>query len=159
MSVCRTLENKGYELFLPSYKTRRRWSDRFKELELALFPGYLFCRLSPEERTLPVLTTPGVRQLVGVGRQPVPIPDHEITAVQTIVKSGLLAKPFPFLRVGQWVRIKHGPLEDLEGYLIGSRKHCRFVVAVEMLQRSVGVEVDGAWLEQLSPPSRHLCAS
>ncbi len=91
------LEGKGYELFLPLYNCRRRWSDRIKEIELPLFPGYLFCRLSPQERILPLLTTPGVVGLVGIGRRPIPIPDHEIAAVQAIVKSGLPAQPWPFL--------------------------------------------------------------
>jgi len=87
-AVCSVLRNKGYELFLPLYQSRRRWSDRIKELELALFPGYLFCRLSAGQRTLPLLTTPGVRRIVGVGRTPVPIPDEEIAAVQAIMRSG-----------------------------------------------------------------------
>jgi len=148
------LENKGYELFLPLYKSRRPWSDRIKEVEVPLFPGYLFCRLSLEQRTLPVLTTPGVRQIVGIGKRPTPIPDSEIAAVEAIVKSKLLAQPHPFLRAGQYVRLRYGPLEGLEGFLIASRKNCRFIVSIEMLQRSVGVEVDGAWVEQASRPMR-----
>ena len=144
------LENKGYELFLPLYKSRRRWSDRIKELDLPLFPGYLFCRLSPQQRTLPLLTTPWVRQIVGIGRTPVPIPDQEIAAVQAILKSGLLARPWPFLKVGQCIRINYGPLEGREGILIATRKQFRFVVSVEMLQRSVAVELDGAWVEPSS---------
>ena len=152
--VCGILENKGYELFLPLYKSRRFWSDRIKEVILPLFPGYLFCRLTLEQRTLPLLTTPGVRKIVGIGRQPTPIPDFEIAAVQALVKSALLSHPYPFLRVGQQVRMRHGPLEGLEGILIGSKKHYRFIVSVEMLQRSVAVEVDGAWVEPVNPPLR-----
>jgi transcription antitermination factor NusG len=148
------LENKGYELFLPLYKSRRCWSDRIKEVELPLFPGYLFCRLTQEQRTLPLLTTPGVRGIVGFGRRPAPIPDCEIAAVEAIVKSALPAHPHPFLRVGQYVRLKYGPLDGLEGILTGTRKAWRFVVSVEMLQRSVAVEVDSAWLEPASPPLR-----
>jgi transcription antitermination factor NusG len=156
--VCAILENKGYELFLPLYKSRRRWSDRIKEVELALFPGYLFCRLSEQQRTLPLLTTPGVRQIVGVGKVPAPIPDHEIAAVQAIVRSGLLAKPWPFLKIGQNVRINYGPLQGLEGILMACKKQYRFVVSVEMLQRSVAVQIDGAWVEPATVSMRHSAA-
>jgi transcription antitermination factor NusG len=148
--ISEILYNKGYELFLPLYKSRRFWSDRIKEVELPLFPGYLFCRLTPKQRTLPLLMTPGVRGIVGFGNEPTPIPDFEIEAVQAIVKSKLLALPHPFLRVGQQVRVTYGPLEGLRGILISSKKNCRFIVSVEMLQRSVAVEVDGAWIEPVN---------
>src|ERR1700682_4995771 len=71
------LSGKGYESFLPLHKTRRRWSDRFKEIEQPLFPGYVFCRLNPFNR-FPILTIPGVFLIVGVGKTPVPIDEDEI---------------------------------------------------------------------------------
>jgi len=152
--VCGILENKGYKLFLPLYRSRRVWSDRIKELELPLFPGYLFCRLSPEQRTLPLLTTPGVRGFVSFGGRPLPVPDAEIAAVEAIIKSGLAASPHPFLQVGQYVRLKYGPLQGLEGILAAARKHCRFIMSVQLLQRSVAVDVDAAWVEPANPPKR-----
>src|SRR5690348_14924711 len=90
------LSGKGYEPFLPLYKTRRRWSDRIKEMELPLFPGYVFCRFDAGTR-LPVLTTPGVMSVVGYGREPVIIDDAEIEAVRAIIASGLPAIPWPYL--------------------------------------------------------------
>ena len=84
-----------------------------------------------------------------------PIPDEEIAAVQAIMRSGLLAQPWPFLKVGQYVRINCGSLEGLEGILMVCKKHYRFIVSVEMLQRSVAVEVDGAWVEPARVPMRH----
>ncbi len=109
--------SKGYELFLPAYKSRRRWSDRIKELEVPLFPGYLFCRFDPLDR-LPILVTPGVIQVVGTGKSPVPVDDAEIAALQTAVQSGLPRQPWPFLQIGQRVRVECGPLCGLEGILL-----------------------------------------
>src|SRR3974377_2223050 len=81
------LRQKGYEEFLPAHVTRSRWSDRTKVLERPLFPGYLFCRFNLHAR-LPILVTPGVVGIVGLGKMPIPIPDHEIDAVQALVRSG-----------------------------------------------------------------------
>lgn len=142
------LHGKGYELFLPVYKSRRRWSDRIKELELPLFPGYLFCRFNPLDR-LPILVTPGVIQVVGIGKSPVPVNDAEIAAIQTAVQSGLPRQPWPFLQVGQRVKIKSGPLQGLEGILLDFKGRHRLLLSVTLLQRSVAVEVDGAWVDPL----------
>jgi transcription antitermination factor NusG len=152
--VNHSLEGKGYESFLPVYKSRRRWSDRVKELNLPLFAGYLFCRMSLEQNRLPILTTPGVRQIMGIGKVPIPVPDGEIDAVRAIVASGLAAQPWPFVRVGDRVRSKSGALEGLEGMLIVSKKHHRLVVSVELLQRSVAVQIDQAWVEAVGPLPR-----
>jgi transcription antitermination factor NusG len=149
--VSQALEGKGFEAFLPSYMARRRWSDRIKELELPLFAGYLFCRMRIEERRLPVLTTPGVRQIVGIGRTPAAVPDAQIDAVRAIVAAGVAAQPWPFVRVGDRVRIKGGSLDGVEGILTGSKKHHRLVVSVELLRRSVAVDVDQAWVEAVGP--------
>jgi transcription antitermination factor NusG len=143
---------KGYELFLPAYKSRRRWSDRIKELEVPLFPGYLFCRFNPLDR-LPILVTPGVIQVVGIGKSPVPVDDAEIAALQTAVQSGLPRQPWPFLQIGQRVRVECGPLCGLEGILVDFKGRHRLVLSVTLLQRSVAVEVDGAWV--ISIPQQH----
>jgi transcription antitermination factor NusG len=111
------LRGKGYELFLPVYKSRRRWSDRIKEIERPLFPGYVFSRFDVQNR-LPILTTPGVVQVVGMGKTPVPIDDNEIAAIQTGVESGLPSQPWPFLHIGHRVKIVYGPLRGLEGILV-----------------------------------------
>src|SRR5208282_5817358 len=96
---------KGFEEFLPVYKARRRWSDRFKWVDLPLFPGYVFCRLKEESR-LPILTIPGVLHFVGIGKIPVPIDDAEVAAIRTAIQSGLCAEPWPFMNIGQRVLIE-----------------------------------------------------
>ena len=139
------LQYKGYEWFLPLHKCKRRWSDRTKEFKLPLFPGYLFCRFDPLLR-LPILKTPGVLSILGIGKTPVPVDEAEIAALQSIVQSGLLTEPWPFLQIGQRVQIEYGPLAGLEGIIINSKSHQRFIVSVTLLQRSVAVEMDGAGL-------------
>jgi transcriptional antiterminator NusG len=139
------LHERGYEQFAPSYKSERRWSDRKKEIELYLFPGYIFCRFDPGDR-LAVLTAPGVVDLVGFGRTPEPVPDQEIERVRRMVESGLLVTPYPFLNVGQTVLIERGPLTGLEGILAEVKGQRRLVVSINLLQRSVSAEVDRHWV-------------
>jgi transcription antitermination factor NusG len=146
-------KNKGYEEFVPTYKERRRWSDRFKVLELPLFAGYVFCRLDIERR-LPILTIPGVVGFVSAGKTPLPISDEEVASIQATVASGLVAQPFPFLERGQLVRLEAGPLAGLEGFYLEDRKQDRIVVSISILQRSVAIEIDRAWVTPVkSSPS------
>jgi transcription antitermination factor NusG len=139
------LDGKGFEWFLPLYKSRRRWSDRFKEIELPLFPGYVFCRLDALDR-LPILMIPGVHQIVGLGKTPAPIDESEIAAIQAAVKSGLPTEPWQFLQIGQRVRIEQGALCGLEGILMGFRGCHRIVLSVTLLQRSIAVQLEDAWV-------------
>src|ERR1700728_3284470 len=78
-SVADNLQGKGYNVFLPLYSDQRRWSDRVKKVTAALFPGYLFCRFNLQDRLLPILTTPGVVAIIGAGKTPLPVDDHEIS--------------------------------------------------------------------------------
>jgi len=139
------LENAGFECFLPISKSTRKWSDRMKEIEVPLFPGYLFCRMNPNDR-LPVLTTPGVIQIAGTGKTPIPVEEHEIAAVQQVEKSGLAAMPWPYLRVGSIARIEEGPLRGLSGIVIRIKSALKLVLSVELLQRSIAVEIDRNWI-------------
>jgi len=144
-SVAAVLAAKGYEWFLPRYKSRRVWSDRIKEIQLPLFPGYVFCRFDPDRR-LPIVTIPGFVSVVGMGKSPIPIDDAEIAGIQAAVRSGLPSQPWPFLQIGQRVRINYGPLCDLEGILLDFRGQSRLVLSVTLLQRSVAVNMDAAWV-------------
>jgi transcription antitermination factor NusG len=145
-----TLRGKGYEEFLPLYRSRRRWSDRVKELELPLFPGYLFCRFDASDRLMPILTTPGVIGIVGFGKTPAPVDDDEIQAIRVILCSGLAAQPWPLLRVGSKVYIEAGPLAGLEGIIANTDKVYRLIVSVSLLQRSVAVEIDREWARPIA---------
>jgi transcription antitermination factor NusG len=150
--VADQLDGKGYELFLPIHKCRKRWSDRVKEVEAPLFPGYLFCRLNPQDR-LPILKTPGVIQVVGSNRTPTVVDEQEIQAIQAMVASGIPNQPWPFLATGDRVRIESGPLSGLEGILIEFKGNHRLVLSVTLLQRSVAVEIDSAFVASLRSSS------
>ena len=138
-----TLSTRGLEVFCPTYLDSRKYSDRVKTLHSPLFPGYLFCKLTWNNR-LPALSAPHVEYIVGFGSQPTPVNPTEVEAIQSIVRSGALCRPHPFLRVGQRVRLHSGPLADVEGILLGSRGQHRLIVSVDLLQRSVATEVDSA---------------
>ena len=143
------LRERGYEEFSPSHKVERRWSDRKKMIEEFLFPGYVFCRLDPQDRR-PILTTPGVMGIVGYGKTPIPIPDHEIESIRRMLQSGLLILPWPRLDVGQTVSIERGPLSGVCGVLHEVKGKCRLVVSINLLHRSVCTEVDRNWVRPVS---------
>jgi transcription antitermination factor NusG len=144
-AIASTLLFKGYEGFLPLYTQRSRWSDRIKEVQLPLFSGYLFCRFDVNKR-LPILVTPGVLRVVGIGRTPYPVDEREIQALQAIILSDLEAQPWSYLNVGQEVRIELGVLAGVEGILIGVKGSSKLVVSVSLLKRSVAVEIDESWV-------------
>lgn len=135
------LEQRGFEQFTPFYKAKRRWSDRVKLVEFPLFAGYVFCRI-PYERRLAALQAPGVVSLVSFGGKPAPVDEREIEHLQTIVTSGREAMPWPYLRVGQKIRVRGGCLNGVEGLLLDLKNGRRIVVAVSLLQRAVAVEID-----------------
>lgn len=160
--VARCLKAKGYECFLPTYSSKRRWSDRLKELELPLFPGYFFCRFHIEDR-LPILKTPSLIAIVGIAQNPTPVDEAEIEAVRTLVNSGLRHQPWPYVSIGQKVRIDSGALCGLEGILQSFKGRHRIVVSVTLLQRSVAAEIDSSWVsptyDHVPVPSEGRCTT
>jgi len=147
-SVDEYLGQRGLEALCPRYRARRSWSDRVKVVDVPLFSGYVFCRFSFEQRIV-ALSTPGVRSVVSFGSAPMPIPGEEITALQSIGTSGLPARPWPYLRLGQRVRVIRGCLNGIEGIMVREKDLFRIVVSVDMLMRSVAVEVDRDDIEAL----------
>jgi transcription antitermination factor NusG len=139
--VAEQLEGRAVEYFLPLYKSVRRWNDRKVQLDLPLFPGYLFVRLPLRDR-LRVLEVPSVVRLVGFNSTPTALPEEEIQALRTGLKAGIRAEPHPYLRIGRRVRIISGPLTGREGILLRRKGHIRVVLSIELLQRSVAIEVD-----------------
>src|SRR5277367_5119749 len=147
------LSGKGYQTFLPTYKTRKRWKGKVCEVHSALFPGYVFCQFDAQKR-LPVLVTPGVISVVGQGRIPMPVDDGEIAAIQMVVSSGLQAEPWPYLEIGQKIRIQQDSLHGLEGILINFKGNHRIVVSVSLLRRSVALEIDRSLVQPVDAGRR-----
>lgn len=142
------LENKGYDIFLPTWLDCRRYSDRIKKVQAPLFSGYLFCRLDVLHR-LPVLTTSWVDSIVGFGGEPSPIEEHEVAAIQQVVDAGASLTPWPYLRESERVRIQFGPFTGLEGFVLRADGKERLILSVHLLQRSIAVEIDRTHIRPL----------
>jgi transcription antitermination factor NusG len=141
------LENAGYECYLPMGRYPQRLGNRTRELEVLFMPGCLFCRMNSRDR-LTVLTTPGVIQIVGVGSSLVPIHESEIAAIRRVEKSLLPTTPWPFMQAGQRAEIVDGPLKGLTGIVVESKSATKLVLSIEILERSIAVEVDEKWIRE-----------
>ncbi len=139
--VAQQLENNALQCFLPLYESVHRWKDRKATVSLPLFPGYVFARIALAER-LRILTTPGVVKLVTFQGQPAAIPEAEIDSLRTLCASDLRVEPHPYLKVGRRVRIKDGPFCGTEGILLRRKGRSRFVLSLDLIARSVAMEID-----------------
>jgi transcription antitermination factor NusG len=144
--VALQLVERSVEHFLPLYESVRRWKDRRMKLQMPLFPGYVFVRLALRDR-LRVLQVPGVARLVGFNGLPCALPDSEIEAMQTCLDRKAYLEPHPYVQVGRRVRVKCGPLAGLEGIVVRKKNRVRFVISLDLIQRSVAVEVEAADVE------------
>jgi transcription antitermination factor NusG len=147
--VARNLACKGFEIFLPLYAAARNWKDRVKLLDLPLFPCYVFLR-GDLGRRLDIISTPGIYAFVSNAGQPAAIPTAEIDGIRHAVGSGARVEPHPFLKCGEWVRVKSGPLAGNEGILVRKKNIYRLVLSIEMLGKAAAVEVDAVLIERLN---------
>jgi transcription antitermination factor NusG len=147
-SALRQLGIREIESFLPTYETVRVWKNRQRmKLILPLFPTYLFVHIDPRERTR-VLQSPGVLQIVGNGRECVPLPDSEVE----FLRSGFCRQriePYRELVIGEKVRIKSGVMQGLEGTLVRKSNSLRFVLTIESINQHAALQVDAENLEPL----------
>jgi len=141
--IARQLEERHLNCFLPTYRSVRRWKDRRKELEMVLFPGYVFVQMDPGDR-LRVLQLPKVVRFVSFNGQPVALPDAELEGLRTGLASGVRALPHPYLRAGRRVKIVYGPMAGAHGILTRWKDTLRVVISMEAIMRSVAVEIDAA---------------
>jgi transcription antitermination factor NusG len=146
------LEHKGYRQFLPTYKASRKWSDRVKLIDLPLFPGYVFCRT---QRSLigRALGTPSIYRVVSFGGRPYPVPEEEITALQQVVHSQRDVCSVPYLAVGRRVEVKTGPLTGVRGFIAQIKNRIRLIISVDLISRSVSVDVHASEVSILSEPA------
>jgi transcription termination/antitermination protein NusG len=149
------LSEKGVETFCPATREVHRWKDRMKPVHVPLFPGYVFVRIedTPGNR-LRVVSTNGAVRILGDGSLIEPVPEHEIRSVRLLLES---ARPFsvhPFLKEGSWVRIKHGSMRGIEGRIVRFKNSARLVMSVEMLAKSIAVEIDDCDIEQVPEHAR-----
>lgn len=142
------LQEKGIRAFLPLTTQVHRWSDRKQQVEVPLFPGYVFVHtLAVPEARVPILRTPGVANFVGNHGKGTPIPDKQIENIQTILTQRVAVATHRFLAVNQRVRIRGGSLDGVEGVLVGMNADLSLVVAVDLIQRAVAIRVSGYEVE------------
>jgi transcription antitermination factor NusG len=157
-TVEEALTGKGFEVLLPLYKSARHWNDRNKVLMLPLFPCYVFVR-GGVTRRLAVLATPGVHMILKCGDLVATVPDEEIDAIRKTVNGPGKVEPHPFLKCGEWARIKRGPMQGIKGILVRKKNFCRLVLSVDMVSQSIAVEVDAADVEPIVAHSRGLAVN
>jgi transcription termination/antitermination protein NusG len=142
--VVRTqLDEKQVTAFLPTMTRWSRWKDRKKQIDVPLFPGYVFARFEPGER-LAVLKCSGVVSIVSFNGEPAPVPDHEIESIRTLVASTLPYDPCPTIKTGTLVEVSHGPLKGVIGRLTRKGTQSRLILSVDLIGQAVSVQVDAA---------------
>ena len=147
--VAQQIEQRNISCFLPLYRSVRRWKDRRKQLDLALFPGYVFVRLALQDR-IRVLQLPSAVRLVSFNGQPAALPEAEIEGLRERLSRGACLEPHPYLRVGRRVRVSGGPMQGLEGIIVRRKDRCRVVFSVDLIMRSMAVEVDESDVEPVT---------
>lgn len=147
--VAQFLEARGVSYLLPLYSSLRYWKDRRKQIDMALFPGYVFVNIELEHR-VGVLRLPGVARFVTFQGLPAVIPEHEIQAIGVSVKAGVAMQPHPYLQKGRRVRVRNGPMAGVEGILVRRKEGFRVVLSVDLIMRSVAAEVDEFDIEPLN---------
>jgi transcription antitermination factor NusG len=142
------LFDKGVDCYLPVLHETHRWKDRNKEIEVPVFPGYLFTRLvDSSEARLAVLRTEGVVNILGQGERIEPVPEEEIESLRRLLAAKPRCLAHPFLQEGAWVRVKRGVLKNLEGLLVRVKNQTRLVLSITLLSQSVSTEIDAKDVE------------
>lgn len=150
--VAEHLVQRNVEHFLPLYETVHRWRNGRHRVQLPLFPGYIFLRIALEDR-LRVLDVPGFVRLVGFNSLPCPLPESDVTKMMEALSKGLFAEPYPYLTAGTRVEIRNGPLQGMTGILLRRQNRCRVVISVDLIMRSMIVEVEAGDVSPIRKPS------
>jgi len=138
--VERLLKQKGYECFTPTYRLKRKWSDRVVEIDFPLFPGYVFCRFNASALGK-AISTQGVTRVVGFGGTPAEVAREEIESLQLLAQSNFLREPWKYLPSGTKVLIETGPLAGVQGVISVGENKLQLIISVTLLQRSVAIQL------------------
>jgi len=144
--VARQLEQRGIETFLPLYRTWHRWKDRRRQVELALFPSYVFVKIGAQEK-LRVLQVSGVVHFVSFNGQLAALPAEDIEGLRARLSGQFKIEPHPYIHTGRRVRVRSGPMEGMEGIVVRRKNRCRVIFSIDLIKRSLAIEVDEADLE------------
>ncbi len=143
-AIERRLRDQGMETFVPTTMQVHRWSDRKKKVEVPLFSCYVFIRsaLSAEDRTR-VYQVESVHGFVGTRGSSLPIPDEQIESIQKVLTQTAPWRSYPFLKVGQRVRVRGGAMDGVEGVFLSENGDRSLIVSIDAIQRSMAVRIDG----------------
>jgi transcription antitermination factor NusG len=147
--VALQLQQRDLEFFLPLYESVRRWKDRRVKLELPLFPGYIFVHTCFQHR-IAVLNLPGAVRFVAFNGCPATLSEADLLRLRNGLDHGLSAQPHPYLKVGRCVRVFNGPLSGMEGILVRRKDRCRLVISIDLIMRSIAIEVDAADVQEVA---------
>jgi transcription antitermination factor NusG len=147
--VAKQLEQRQVNVFLPLYPSVRRWKDRRVELQLPLFPSYVFVHF-PLQQRVEVLNVPGAVRFVAFNGRPAAVAENDLVRLRSALTAGLDPHPHPYLRIGRRVRVCSGPLAGMEGILVRKKDRFRLVLSIDIIMRSVAVEVDASDVEPLA---------
>jgi transcription antitermination factor NusG len=142
------LASRGFNVYFPRHAVVRQWRDRTKHLLQPLFPSYVFVQGGLDRQTQ-MLSAPGVFAIVGWGGRPASIPRAELDRVLRMVQGPLACEPHVFLRDGERIRMREGPLKGIEGILVRKKNVHRLVISLAILGRSAAVEVDLSSIEMI----------
>ena len=148
--VASELESRGIDAYLPTITEIHRWSDRRKKVEVPLFPGYVFMQsaMTPVVRRSAICAR-GVVGFVTMHGEPLPIPEEEIAGIRQLLAGEMPCAPYPFLKVGQRVRVRGGALDGIEGCLVRAEGSRKLVVSIDAISRSLALHIDGYDLEAI----------
>ncbi len=135
---------RGVSTFLPTITEVHHWSDRRKKVEVPLFPGYIFVQAVMSARVRRSgMCARGAVGFLAIHGEPVPIPENEINDIRTLLASHEKCSPYPFIKVGQRVRVRGGALDGIEGRLTRREGETTLVISIEAISRSVALHIDG----------------
>jgi transcription antitermination factor NusG len=141
--VAAELTASHLEYYLPQIQELHQWTDRKKLVEVPLFPGYVFARFADCSRSRSeILRIAGTVRILGHGGLIEPVPDSEIDGIRRLLRANVPYLIHPFLREGALVRVKRGPLKDLEGSLVRVKNKTRLLLSLTLLSQSVSTEID-----------------
>jgi transcription antitermination factor NusG len=152
MSVANHLAQRSVETFLPCLAKISQWKDRQVTINVPLFPGYVFARISPHER-IKVMSTPSVIRMLCYNEVPAMVSDSEIENIRLCLDRGGKLEPHQFVAVGDRVRVKQGIFQGLEGFVVRQHSGCRLVATIRLIQQSVALEIEESFLELACPVS------
>lgn len=144
------LDARQIEYFLPLYQARREWKDGSRQtVNFPLFPNYLFVRIARRGR-VSVLEVPGVLWIVGGGAESSSVDDRYVEFLRESLAQGRI-EPHPYMVAGERVRVRSGAMSGMEGVLVREKSGFRVVVTLELIKRSMAVELDASDLERCTP--------